>query len=101
MPRKCVKRNDARRYKAHTDETLEECLRAIESKVLTQRKAAAEYKNVGPPGFPEFPPIFTNEEELQFCGCIERMGHYGFPLSEFDLRVDVKACLDKIGQKVT
>ncbi|XP_047990507.1 uncharacterized protein LOC125229660 [Leguminivora glycinivorella] len=114
MPRKYVRRIDARRYKAYTEDALEECLRAIESKVLTQRKAAAEFniprrtlinrikarkdrKKVGGPGFP---PIFNDEEELHFCDCVERMGQYGFPLSELDLRMIVKAYLDKIGRNV-
>ncbi|XP_047989213.1 uncharacterized protein LOC125228613 [Leguminivora glycinivorella] len=113
MPRKYVRRIDARRYKAYTEDALEECLRAIESKVLTQRKAAAQFniprrtlinrikarkdrKKVGGPGFP---PIFNDEEELHFCDCVERMGQYGFPLSELDLRMKIKL-VKKVGQYV-
>lgn len=114
MPRSYVRRVDARHYKGYSEDKLQECLLAIENNVLSQRKASEVYgiprrtiinrlkakrtrTQVRPPGFPA---VFNEEEESQFSKCIESMGQYGFPLSEFDLRIIVKAYLDKIGRTV-
>ncbi|CAH2103358.1 unnamed protein product [Euphydryas editha] len=114
MPRKYIRRADARRYKAYSKEKLEECLLTLQNKTMTQREAEKHFNiprrtiinyikarrmnvPIRPPGLPL---VFDDEEESQFSGCLKLMGTYGFPVSESDFRYIVKAYLDKTGRTV-
>lgn len=114
MPKKYIKRADARRYKAYSKEKIEECLLTLQDKTMTQREAEKHFNipirtiinyikarrtnvPVKPPGHPL---VFDDEEESQFSVCIKLIGTYGFPVSEIYFRYIVKAYLDKTGRTV-
>ncbi|CAG5022103.1 unnamed protein product [Parnassius apollo] len=106
-----------RNYKNYSFETLRKCLASIENKEITQRKASEKY---GIPRrtiinqlrllrskMPSRPPGalvvsgFSSEEEALFVDCILRLSEYGFPLTNFDLRIVIRTYLEKIGRRVT
>jgi hypothetical protein len=110
MPRVYRRKLGARHYANYSKEQLELCLAAIRSGTMTQRKASEEFKiprrtiayklknlHMNPPGQPQ---IFTDEEEESIASHIEIMGNYGFPLTEFDLKMVVKTYLEKCGRTV-
>ncbi|XP_046666758.1 uncharacterized protein LOC124358507 [Homalodisca vitripennis] len=110
MPRKYKRTLGSRPYANYSSETLEECLRAIRSKEITQRAAEETYgiprstiknKLAGKHSKPKGgTTTFTAEEEKVFEEHLVRLNDFGFPVSELDFRFTVKAYLDKKGIKI-
>lgn len=107
MVRVHKKKLGGRTYRDYPDGKLEECLEAIKSKRMTQRQAAEFYKiprstlkyklsgahskNCGRS------PVLSEEEEKAFEEHIVKLGEFGFPVVEMDVRMAVKYYLDKKG----
>lgn len=111
MPSVYKRKPGSRSYKDYTDEKLEECLEAIRTGRLSQRKAEAEFKisratikNKLKNRFlkkPGHPTIFTNDEEKAFASHIVLLSEFGFPVDELDFRFIVKTYLTSLGRNVT
>lgn len=107
MPRTYKKPLGSRPYANYSAESLEECLRAIRTKQLTQRAAEKKYgipratiknKLAGKHSKPKGGvTTFTAEEELTFKEHLVHLCDFGFPVGELDFRFSVKAYLDKKG----
>lgn len=110
MPSKYSRKPGSRRYVDYSEADLAECLAAIRSKVLTQRAAADLYKIPRStiknklaerfPNKPGRPTVFTEEEEAAFVAHITALSEYGFPLTDFDLKMIIKDYLESQGRNV-
>lgn len=100
MPSKYQRKPGSRRYIDYTEAQLEECLNAVRSKLLTQRSASEQYgipwstiKNKLTNKFtnkPGRPTVFTETEEKSFVAHITALSEFGFPVTDFDLKMVIK-----------
>lgn len=110
MPSNYHRKPGSRRYVDYTKDELKECLAAVKSKMLTQRAAAKKYhiprstiknklrgKYLNKPGRPT---VFTEEEEMVFVANITALSEYGFPLTDFDLKMIIRDYLASQGRTV-
>lgn len=110
MPRTYKRKVGGRSYGAYSEESLENALRDIRSRNLTQRQTSVKYgiprstlkyklkgAHAGKPGGPT---IFSQEEEETFKAYVITASNYGFPVDELDLRLIVKAYADKKGIRI-
>ncbi|KAF6216268.1 hypothetical protein GE061_000608 [Apolygus lucorum] len=108
MPRTYKRKVGSRRYKDYDEEKLQKCLSSIRSSQMSHREATKYYNiprrtilnkpkenHMKKPGKQ---PIFSNAEETVFVDCIAKMSDYGFPLTEFDLRMIIKDYLQQKGR---
>jgi hypothetical protein len=93
----------SRSYADYTTAQLSECLEAVQSGQMSQRRASARFKIcrntiknklknqfTGKPGHPN---VFTEEEEKAFASNIHKISEYGIPADQLDFRFIVKAYL--------
>lgn len=105
MVRQYVRKKGARDYLNYTADTLEQCLRAIESGKMSERMAAKVYsiprstihnkrkkKHSGKHGGKR---VFSDEVEDLFAHRVNIMCDWGFPLDYLDLKLIIKAYLEK------
>lgn len=103
----------SRKYADFSSEKLEECLNAIRSVEMTQRKAEAFYgisrstikrrlKNTGIDVVksPGHPTVFTNQEEIAFSTHLIKVYDFGFPVDELDFRFLIMSYFDKQGKQI-
>jgi hypothetical protein len=108
MPTTYKLQSGSRSYADYTTAQLAECLEAVQSGQMSQRRASAHLKFcrstiknkfkkqfTGKPGHPN---VFTEEEEKDFDSHIHNISEYGFPADELDLRFIVKAFLTRQGR---
>lgn len=65
MPRRYVRKIDARRYKAYTDETLEECEKQLRNIIYREERSLAELrpeKNKETSVLPDFHPYLPTKK---------------------------------------
>ncbi|XP_039291350.1 uncharacterized protein LOC120353005 [Nilaparvata lugens] len=107
MVRNHQRKPGARKYKDFSDETLSRAIKEISQKTVTLRRAAEKYgispatlsrkmrgmhlKNVGRPC------VLSAEDEKVLTQGLVVASEWGFPLTTFDLRLIIKAHLDKRG----
>ncbi|KAI5692914.1 hypothetical protein M8J75_003902 [Diaphorina citri] len=110
MPRIYKRRPGSRKYADYTSTKLEEVLRKLKSKEITQRQAEKQYEiprstlkrklkgeSLKKPGGQ--PVIDLNTEE-KFKDYIVACSMFGFPLATFDVRILVKTHLDRNGTQI-
>lgn len=98
----------SRRYKDFSPQQLEECLRLVRQKELTQKQASILYriprktifnklkeKHVRKVGHPT---VFTTEEENAFKKCIIQLSDFNFPITREDLGMIIYDYLTKTGK---
>jgi len=97
MPRTIRRKLGARRYNNFDDDTLKAAVLAIQSGDMSQRYAAEHYhitrstlqlklmKKQQTKVHVGHPPIFNEDEEQMFCGYLEKVSEFGYPLNSFDL----------------
>jgi len=105
MPRKPIKTLGTRKYVDYSPDALQECIKNIISRQMTQREAAAHFcipistiKKKLKGSHPK--PVgrsrtFTEAEEKAFEQHLIKLADYGFPVIEFDFQICVKNYLDK------
>lgn len=111
MPRKPQRLLGARNYKNYSEEKLQQALDEIKSKSISLRGAAKKYqiakntlwnkihgKHTRRHGKPR---VFSENEEESFAGHLIALSAFGFPVTAEDMKVCVKAYLDRQGRKVT
>lgn len=111
MPSKYRRKPGSRRYVDYTDAELQECLNVVRSKAMPQREAAPKYnipwstiKNKLKDKFknkPGRPTVFTELEESSFVAHITALSEFGFPLTDFDLKMVIKDYLSAQGRNVS
>lgn len=97
----------ARKYKDYTEDQLDKAIEAVRNGT-SLRKAAEEFgvsrcsinrainlKNRGKVGRPS---VFSDEEQQTLAQCLCMAGDWGFPLTVYDIRLIVKAFLDRSGK---
>lgn len=110
MPSKYRRKPGSRRYVDYTKEQLEQCVVAVKSKILTQRAASEQYgiprstiKNKLAQKYgckPGRPTVFSEQEEASFVSHLTALSEYGFPLTEFDLKMIIREYLASQGRIV-
>lgn len=95
------------KYKDYTGDQLDKAIEAVRNGT-SLRKAAEEFgvsrcsinrainvKNRGKVGRPS---VFSDEEQQTLAQCLCMAGDWGFPLTVYDIRLIVKAFLDRSGK---
>ncbi|XP_022191349.2 uncharacterized protein LOC111049560 isoform X1 [Nilaparvata lugens] len=107
MPRLYRRFLGRRNYRNYSEETLEMCMDDIRTGELSLRKASDKYnipittlKNKLKNRYQRKPGgkcIFNSNEEKSFVQHLMKLSEFGFPVTKSDLRMTVKAYLDKQG----